>query len=171
MSVKLGSFVCIESAGAAAASSRPPASDDREHRAAQHAVEHEAPEARLAGRLLAAAEVRHAAPIDTVAELREHRGQHRQRADHRAEGRRASSRSPSPVKIRLPAMNMPGHRDQHGRARDQHGLTGGRGGAEQRRTAAPARAPAPRARGGGRRASSRRRPPCRSGGSRAEVDW
>ena len=58
-------------------------------------------------------------PVDLVAEPREQRGQHGQRAEHRQrndDDRRHGER----CERRVRGQEHPGHRDHHGHARDQH---------------------------------------------------
>ena len=139
-SVKLGSCVCSVSAGSASASSAPPESTAESDRPAQDAVEHEAPDARLAGPLRRREE-RDPSLVDAVAELREQRRQDRERADqrdrdhqHRADGDRREDG--------VAGEEHPGHRDQHGQAGDEDRVARRAGSLQQRLAAATA----PRAR-------------------------
>ena len=79
----------------------------------------------------ALAEERDAALVDAVAELREHGGEHRQRADHRDaddEDRAGRHRGEAVVAGEVHA----GHGGHHGEAGDQHGAARRRGGGGQR---------------------------------------
>ena len=71
------------SVGSASATRMPPETTADEQRAAQDAVEHGGPDARLVTLGHALAEERDAALVDAVAELGEHGGQDGERADHR----------------------------------------------------------------------------------------
>ena len=73
----------------------------------------------------------------------------------------------SEEKIALPARNMPGHRDDDRAAGDDHRAPGGRRRDLHRVQRGCGPWPAPPAPGGRRTASSRRRRPCRSAGSRS----
>ena len=121
------------------------------------------PEARLPGGPAPAPEQRDAALLDPVAEPGEHRRQHRQRGEHgdRDHDDRALGERDEGL---VAADEHAGHRDDHRHAGDQHGATRGRGGGLRARSARCAPLRAPRARGGGRTASSRHRPRGRSAG-------
>jgi hypothetical protein len=93
-------------------------SHDRNERPAQHTVEHPRPRTRLA-RTALGPEERYAALVNPVAELREDRRQHRERADHgdrdhedRAGGKREECRGAAEVHAR--------HRGDHRDAGHEH---------------------------------------------------
>ena len=100
------------------------------------------------------------AALDPVAELAEQRRAARSASRPCDVKTTSIAPMPSEVKIFDAGEQHAGHRDQHGAARDQHGLARGRGRAAERLVPVRARPRAPRARASGRRASSRRRPPC-----------
>ena len=108
-------------------------------------------------------EERHPHLVDAVAEPGEHRRQDGQRADHRDgdDHHRADRERHERL---VAGEEHPGHRDHHRDAGDEHGATRGRGCGLERCRLAPSRHGARHARGGCRRASSRRRPRARSAG-------
>ena len=103
------------------------AGDESDDGAAHDVAEDEAPDAGVALFALEPAQQRQTALVDAVAELRQHRRQHRQRAEHgdtddedRADRHRAA--------LGLAEEEDAGERCHHGQARDQDGVTAGRGG-------------------------------------------
>jgi hypothetical protein len=103
----------------------------RQQGATQHAVDDPRPQADARGALLQAADERHAALVDAGAELRHHRREHRQRADHRdgddedRPGRERGER-------RRAGQVHAGHGDHDGQARHEDGVPRRRGGGLQR---------------------------------------
>ena len=116
---------------------------------------------------LDAAEEGDAALVDAVAELRQHRRQHRERADHATRRPRRSSRWRT-TRSRGAGQVHPAHRDHDREARDQH-RAAGRGGRrlERRLLAAPGGALLALAPDVEQR-SSRPPPPARSAGPRVD---
>ena len=156
-----GTDVCMLNAGIASATSSAAGEHRGDDRVLQHAVDDRAPDPRLGAALTALRDERNAALHDAVAELRQQRREHGQRAEHG--DRDDEDRAGRHRGERLVAGEVhPGHRHDHGEAGDQHRAARGRGGGLERRLLVTAGAPAPRARGACRTASSRRRPPCRS---------
>ena len=109
---------------AASATMREPATSSETSGLCQHDPHHGRPEP--AGAVAAAEPVhqRDARPVDPVAEQRQHRGQHRQRAEHghrddehRADGHRGEDG--------VAGEQQPGHRDADGEAGDHDGATAG----------------------------------------------
>ena len=111
--------------------------EERDDRPAHHAADDRAPDGPATAPLAPAAQERDATLLDPVAELGEHRRQHRQRGEHRHrdDGHRADRER---GEGRVAAEQHPGHRGDHGRARDEHRPARGRRcGIERRRGAAP----------------------------------
>ena len=108
------------------------AGDEGHQRAAHDVAEDEAPHARVALLALEAAQQRQTALVDAIAELREHCGQHRQRAQH---GDADDEDGPDRHRaaLGLAEEEDAGQRGHHGEARDQHGVTAGGGGSLERR--------------------------------------
>ena len=128
--------------------------DRRDQRAAQDAIEDRVPDPRLAVGATQSVQERDAPLLNPVAELRQHRRQHRERAEHghgddhdRADRERHEGRAAG--------QEHAGHRDRHGQPRDEHGPAGGRGGDLQGALVRVARRAVQRAGGAGRTASSR----------------
>ena len=121
--------VCMPSAGSASAIRMPAASDGRDHRAPQDAVEDRAPDARLAVVAMAAPrDERHAALLDLVAELGQQRGEHGERAEDGDARRRGSCRRANDMNTLLPAKNMPAMAIITVMPEIEHGAAGGRRG-------------------------------------------
>ena len=162
MSVKLGSFVCIDSAGVGGASSMPPATRTatrgrRSTRSRTKPQNRDSPAASrpmngILPRSTRSAELRRASPA-TPSPSRSARDDHQHRSDCH------------PGEDAVAGDEHPGHRDQHGPAPEMRTACPDVEAATQRVVRFRSGALAPLARGGGRRASSRRRPPSRSAGS------
>ena len=116
------------------------AGDECDDGAAHHVAEDEAPDAGVALLALEAAEQGQTALVDAVAELRQHGGQHRQRAEHgdaddedRADRHRAA--------LGLAEEEDACQRGHDGQARDQDGVAAGGGGCLEGRELAGAARP------------------------------
>ena len=158
--------VCIPSAGTASATSTPAetSAETSGRRSTRSSTRDQRPS--LADPALEAADERHAALVDPVAELRQQGRQHGQRADHR-DGDDHDRAGRERGEIRDPAQVHPGHRDHHGEAGDEHRAARGRRGGLDGGVVAPVRRRAPRAPASGRTGCSPRPRPCRRAGRRA----
>ena len=121
--------------------------------------QHEAPDAALAVGAPAAAEQRDARPIDPVADSESTAGSATRLPSTAAATTRMVPIA-KPSKIVLPERNMPDIAAMTVRPLMATRAAGGRCGDRGSRRGSRAARPAPRGRGGGRTASSRRRPPC-----------
>ena len=99
----------------------------REERPAEDAVDDRAPDPALAVVAAEPADERDAQPVDLVAEPREQRREHGQRAEHG--GRDDEDRGEAErLEGRVAGQEHAGHRGDHGQPGDQHGAAGGGGG-------------------------------------------
>ena len=154
--------MCRLNAGIARATSSAAAAPPQSDRAAQHARRRPRPRSATRRRAGAQArEERDPAAVDAVAELRQHGRQHGQRADERDRDHQHGAHAERREDLRAHEEHAR-HRGHHHRSRRSapRGPTSRRRPGAHRR--ASARARAPRARGAGRTASSRRRRPGRS---------
>ncbi len=119
----------------------PAGQDGRQKRPAEDAVDDRAPDPAFAVVAAQAADQRNPKPVDPVAEPREQRRKHRQRAEHRRSRPRGSSRSPNEAKILSPVRNMPAIAVMTVSPEIEHCAPGSRGGDLERVSFAAARRP------------------------------
>ena len=133
-------LVCMPRAGRASATRTATPAIERDERAAHDVAEDEAPDAGVALLALEAPQQRQAAAVDAVAELGEHGGEHRQRAEHRdADDQDRADRHRAA--LGLADEEHAGERRHHGQAGDEHGVAAGRGGGLERGQLAGAAGP------------------------------